>query len=58
MAGLSTDENSRRECFARHILRTWTRQDIVDWLASPKRGAAFREDMRDRLNRIKKEPRQ
>lgn len=57
MAELNPDENHRRECLARHLLNRWTRQDIVDWLAHPKRGDAFREDMRDRLNRARQENR-
>ncbi|MNN92742.1 hypothetical protein D3C81_2110680 [compost metagenome] len=55
MAELSPTEHHRRDCLARHLLSHWTRQDIVDWLARPKHGEAFREDMRSRLNRMKQE---
>lgn len=57
MAELTPEEATRRDCLARHLLSNWTRQAIVDWLAQPKRGDAFREDMRDRLNRLKQENR-
>jgi len=57
MAELTPDESHRRECLARHLLSSWTRQTIADWLAHPKRGDAFCEDMRDRLNRLKQENR-
>lgn len=57
MAELSPSESHRRDCLARHLLCRWTRQDIVEWLASPKHGEAFREDMRSRLNRVKQENR-
>lgn len=57
MAELNPDEARRRDCLARHLLSSWTRQDIADWLAQPKRGDAFREDMRNRLNRLKQENR-
>ena len=55
MAELSPTENHRRDCLARHFLNHWTRQDIVEWLEHPKRGKAFRDDMRARLNRLKQE---
>ena len=57
MAELNPDDENRRECLARHMLGNWTRQDIVDWLAKPKRTEAYREDMRARLNRLKQENR-
>ncbi|WP_296231495.1 hypothetical protein [uncultured Pseudomonas sp.] len=57
MAELNPDEARRRDCLARHLLGSWTRQDIVDWLAQTKRSEAFREDMRNRLNRLKQENR-
>lgn len=55
MAELSPEEVRRRDCLARHLLSKWTRQEIVEWLDRPKQRGAFREDMRDRLNRIKQE---
>lgn len=55
MAELSPEEARRRDCLARHQLSKWTRQEIVEWLDRPKHCGAFREDMRDRLNRIKQE---
>jgi len=57
MAELSPDEATRRDCLARHFLSNWTRQAIVEWLEHPKRGEAFREDMRARLNRLQQENR-
>lgn len=55
MAELSASESRRRDCLARYLLNRWTRQEIVEWLDRPKHRGAFREDMRDRLNRIKQE---
>lgn len=55
MPDLSASEADRRECLARHLLRQWTRQEITDWLHHPKKNEAFREDMRGRLNRLKRE---
>lgn len=55
MAELSPDEAHRRDCLARFLLNTWTRQAITDWLETQRRRPAFREDMRGRLNRIKQE---
>jgi len=57
MTSLHPDDENRRECLARHMFSKWTRQDIVDWLAKPKRSDAYREDMRSRLNRLKQETR-
>ncbi len=51
----SPEEARRRDCLARHLLNRWTRQEIVEWLDRPKHRGAFREDMRERLNRIKQE---
>lgn len=50
MPELSAEETHRRDCLARHLLRRWTRQEIVDWLNDPKKQERFREDMRKRLN--------
>jgi hypothetical protein len=50
MPELSTEETHRRDCLARHLLRCWSRQEIVDWLNDPKKPERFREDMRERLN--------
>lgn len=57
MAELSPTESARRDCLARHLLKTKTRDEIVAWLEHRKRGEAFREDMRARLNRVKQEKR-
>lgn len=50
MSELSDEETYRRDCLARHLLRRWTRQEIVEWLNDPKKHQNFREDMRTRLN--------
>ena len=50
MPELSVCEIHRRDCLARHLLRTWTRQDITEWLNDSKKNNNFREDMRMRLN--------
>jgi len=50
MTQFSATEIHRRDCLARHLLRTWTRQDITEWLNDPKKNNNFREDMRIRLN--------
>lgn len=50
MPELSAEETHRRDCLARHLLRRWTRQEIVEWLNDPKKHERFREDMRQRLN--------
>lgn len=50
MPEISTEEPHRRDCLARHLLRHWSRQEIVDWLNDPKKTERFREDMRERLN--------
>lgn len=50
MPELSAEESYRRDCLARHLLRRWSRQEIVDWLSDPKKHECFREDMRIRLN--------
>ncbi|HCK4809035.1 hypothetical protein RMD16_25755 [Pseudomonas aeruginosa] len=57
MAELNPDDEHRRECLARHMLRNWTFDEIRDWLKKPKRTEAYREDMRARLNRLKQENR-
>ncbi|ENQ7791701.1 hypothetical protein CDO45_02260 [Pseudomonas aeruginosa] len=57
MAELNPDETNRRDCLARYLLASKTRQDILDWLNHPKKTEAFREDMRARLNRLKQENR-
>lgn len=57
MAELNPDDEHRRDCLARHLLGTWPRQAIADWLADKKKTEAFREDMRARLNRLKQENR-
>jgi len=50
MHELLPEEVHRRDCLARHLLRRWSRQEIVDWLKDPKKTERFREDMRERLN--------
>lgn len=57
MADLTTEETHRRDCLARYLLASKTRQDILDWLNQPKKTEPFREDMRARLNRLKQENR-
>lgn len=57
MAELNPDDEHRRQCLARHMFFNWTHDEIRDWLKKPKRSEAYREDMRDRLNRLKQENR-
>lgn len=52
-----SDESHRRDCLARHLLKSWSFEDICNWLNEKKHSHPFREDMRGRLNRIKKENR-
>jgi short subunit dehydrogenase-like uncharacterized protein len=44
-------EQHRRDCLARYLLNNKPRQYIQKWLDKQK--GAFREDMRERLNKVR-----